>query len=360
MERFRPLSPYPINSIRYEVVVTRIAPYQGQLTITDAGKEIFSQQVGLMYNAQFGPDMADVAAVSRYGYLPYGVGPMPGTDHYLYTGKERDTESQLDYFGARYYGSSMGRFMSPDPSQLYFADPSNPQSFNLYSYVQNNPLVNVDPNGLDCLYAQDSGSVNIQAGDCTNAGGVDDNGVYVNGTVNSATQDNNGNVVSYSTDSGSFLADGTSTNQSVTVTAQDPGVVGALSLEAPQQIDPIRQLAIGITVDSQHSFGCIAQAYGVGAPGESGRYMGQPVAGTKRFVTAGSSIGSSPISEGLRGLGLKGRFPAPVGGPGTGTGLRFRSSPNLGANVARWVPFLGLAADAYAMYKLNSCLGGGN
>ena len=32
-----------------------------------------------------------------------------------YTGKERDTESGLDYFGARYYGSSMGRFMSPDP-----------------------------------------------------------------------------------------------------------------------------------------------------------------------------------------------------------------------------------------------------
>jgi RHS repeat-associated protein len=33
-----------------------------------------------------------------------------------FTGKERDTESGNDYFGARYYGSSMGRFMSPDPS----------------------------------------------------------------------------------------------------------------------------------------------------------------------------------------------------------------------------------------------------
>ncbi len=32
-----------------------------------------------------------------------------------YTGKERDAESGLDYFGARYYGSNMGRFMSPDP-----------------------------------------------------------------------------------------------------------------------------------------------------------------------------------------------------------------------------------------------------
>ncbi|MBN9617470.1 MAG: hypothetical protein BGO25_08230 [Acidobacteriales bacterium 59-55] len=37
---------------------------------------------------------------------------------YKFTGKERDTESGLDYFGARYYSSSMGRFMSPDPLQL--------------------------------------------------------------------------------------------------------------------------------------------------------------------------------------------------------------------------------------------------
>src|SRR5271163_45379 len=51
------------------------------------------------------------------------------------TGKERDAESGLDYIDARYYASTMGRFMSPDPSQLYFADPTNPQSFNLYTYA---------------------------------------------------------------------------------------------------------------------------------------------------------------------------------------------------------------------------------
>ena len=34
--------------------------------------------------------------------------------HYKFTGKERDTESGLDMFGARYYGSSLGRFMTPD------------------------------------------------------------------------------------------------------------------------------------------------------------------------------------------------------------------------------------------------------
>lgn len=44
---------------------------------------------------------------------------------YKFTGKERDAESGLDYFGARYYSSSMGRFSSPDPSGLYFADQTN-------------------------------------------------------------------------------------------------------------------------------------------------------------------------------------------------------------------------------------------
>jgi RHS repeat-associated protein len=78
-----------------------------------------------------------------------------------YTGKERDTESGLDYFGARYYASNMGRWMSPDPLQwvqwqngnrsaqekfsAYIADP---QHLNLYAYVGNNPLSRTDPTGL--------------------------------------------------------------------------------------------------------------------------------------------------------------------------------------------------------------------
>ncbi len=43
------------------------------------------------------------------------------------TGKERDAESGNDYFEARYYGSSMGRFMSPDPSGLLAQKPEDPQ-----------------------------------------------------------------------------------------------------------------------------------------------------------------------------------------------------------------------------------------
>jgi RHS repeat-associated protein len=67
------------------------------------------------------------------------------------TGKERDSESGLDYFGARYYVSSMGRWLSPDigaaPVAVAYSDLGTPQSLNLYGYVQNNPLSRVDSDG---------------------------------------------------------------------------------------------------------------------------------------------------------------------------------------------------------------------
>ena len=63
------------------------------------------------------------------------------------TGKERDTESGNDYFSARYYSSSMGRFMSPDPSNLS-VDFWLPQTWNRYTYALNNPLTMVDRNGM--------------------------------------------------------------------------------------------------------------------------------------------------------------------------------------------------------------------
>jgi RHS repeat-associated protein len=83
---------------------------------------------------------------------------------YKFTGKERDAESGLDYFSARYYSSGYGRFLSPDeftggpvdafsasdplpPGPLPYADITNPQSLNKYAYTLNNPLRYTDPDG---------------------------------------------------------------------------------------------------------------------------------------------------------------------------------------------------------------------
>ena len=111
--------------------------------------------------------------------LPFGDGESCGTTptEHLFTGKERDTESGNDYFGARYYASGMGRFMSPDPAGVAFSSLSNPQSWNLYSYVLNNPLIHVDPDGRECAWedgsfdSKDDPDTGSYSG-CSAAGGI--------------------------------------------------------------------------------------------------------------------------------------------------------------------------------------------
>ncbi len=66
------------------------------------------------------------------------------------TGNERDSESGLDDFGARYYASTMGRWMSPDAINLTDERVFNPaNTLNKYVYGGNNPLKYVDPDGRD-------------------------------------------------------------------------------------------------------------------------------------------------------------------------------------------------------------------
>jgi RHS repeat-associated protein len=117
-----------------------------------------------------------LANVSRHDYLPFGE-EVPsnfrtGTPGYTasdgvrqkFTSKERDNETGLDYFLARYYSSAQGRFISPDefnggPVELFvrtgdskrqglpYAEIAQPQSLNKYTYVYNNPCRFVDPDG---------------------------------------------------------------------------------------------------------------------------------------------------------------------------------------------------------------------
>ena len=84
-------------------------------------------------------------------FLPFGeeYNPQITDNHYKFTGKERDGESGLDYLGARYYGSSLGRFISVDPKMLSRQRIVDPQQWNMYTYVRNNPLGYIDPDGRE-------------------------------------------------------------------------------------------------------------------------------------------------------------------------------------------------------------------
>jgi RHS repeat-associated protein len=107
----------------------------------------------------------NASIIARHDYLPFGEEILTGqagrnaewgdTDNVnqKFTGKERDQETGLDYFGARYYGSALGRFTSPDPVVITTERLMNPQQLNLYAYVANNPLRFIDPTGeiLQCV-----------------------------------------------------------------------------------------------------------------------------------------------------------------------------------------------------------------
>jgi RHS repeat-associated protein len=100
-----------------------------------------------------------LASTKRHDYLPFGeellayTGGRTTTQGYnadsvrqKFTSKERDNETGLDYFGARYYGSAQGRFTSVDPA-LTSADVVTPQSWNRYASSFNNPVRYIDPTG---------------------------------------------------------------------------------------------------------------------------------------------------------------------------------------------------------------------
>ncbi len=108
----------------------------------------------------------------RYDYYPFGeeipagasgrtaeMGYQAANDGFnpKFTGQVRDvlldgTPTGLDYFNARYYSPEQGRFISPDPGNAG-ADPANPQTWNGYAYVGNNPLNVTDPTGESWITA---------------------------------------------------------------------------------------------------------------------------------------------------------------------------------------------------------------
>jgi RHS repeat-associated protein len=92
------------------------------------------------------------AVVARYDYLPFGETwltnpPNTAPDVRQFAGKEREADTGLDYFGARYYRPQSGRFTSVDPVLDLEKATRDPQQWNRYAYARNNSLRYVDPDG---------------------------------------------------------------------------------------------------------------------------------------------------------------------------------------------------------------------
>ena len=159
-------------------------------------------------------------ALGYHDYLPFGEEILPGIDGrgslygpsdgdgltQKFTAKERDAETAgsamqaLDYFGARYFSGTQGRFTNPD-EPLADQDPANPQSWNLYGYVRNSPLANIDPTGQDCVTTSNQTSTSVSvavAAGGTESGCTQSGGAWVAGKVDMSSLTYNGSSIGYS------------------------------------------------------------------------------------------------------------------------------------------------------------------
>jgi RHS repeat-associated protein len=149
--------------------------FPGSAAETGCGKRIARREAGGAVFYYFADHLGSSRVVTNAtgtilddsDFYPFGgerIVAAGSGNTYKFTGKERDPESSLDYFVARYYSSGYGRFLSPDeftggpvdafsssdplpPGPLPYAVISNPQSLNKYTYTWNNPLRFTDPDG---------------------------------------------------------------------------------------------------------------------------------------------------------------------------------------------------------------------
>jgi RHS repeat-associated protein len=103
----------------------------------------------ILSNMAGGINPGDCNALYPYGEQDNSICSTSNLTTHKFTGKERDTESNLDSFGARYYSSAQGRFITADPKLIAVRHLLNPQKLNKYVYVLNDPLAMIDPNGQE-------------------------------------------------------------------------------------------------------------------------------------------------------------------------------------------------------------------
>jgi RHS repeat-associated protein len=270
-------------------------------------------------------------------YYPYGGEiAVSGSDanHYKFTGKERD-ETGLDEFGARYYSSAMGRFMTADwgaiPMAVPYAVLGNPQTLNLYSYVENNPATGTDPDG----HAGDGDSSNSSdpKTDPEEVRKKKDNPLIGNAQATYAlgqtlvtavskstsnnTTDKNGNILATTTttttayfqaggdNAGQYLGTATETSTVPTIGGVASGIYGGSSTTVSQDLrGTIATLGASNVMQAQR----MAAAYCTGGCGTARKFPGAVARDARnhpmKYVFAAGEVGLifTPLPAGLAAI----------------------------------------------------------
>ncbi|MFN0140396.1 MAG: RHS repeat-associated core domain-containing protein [Pyrinomonadaceae bacterium] len=144
--------------------------------ITDKSGNVISRRDHMPFGEELGVGIGGRNESQKYSVI--------GSDNLRkrFTGYEKDDETQLDFAEARMYQNKHGRFTAVDPL-LSSAIPTNPQTFNRYTYTGNNPINYTDPSGLKWCRNKSDGGVNWSGGNCSDGQQVIDRteGMLVNG-----------------------------------------------------------------------------------------------------------------------------------------------------------------------------------
>jgi RHS repeat-associated protein len=179
-------------------------------------------------------------ATPAMAYAPFGEGYAGGSAYVQFTsyGNQwtvsdgENSGGSLDDFTYRRYSPGQGRWISPDPAGLGAVDPSNPQSWNRYAYVLNNPLGGTDPLGLECVW--DDGSFDSaddpdtgSADGCGGQGGTwVDPGLFENAML--TTGQSHSNYGDWSSSPNATLAQNWATpSATASTTAPDPNSIAS-------------------------------------------------------------------------------------------------------------------------------------